>query len=227
LAAELKPLIAIVGGAGHLGGALARRWCRAGYRVVIGSRDRARAVEAAEGLVPGAGGEARGATNLEAAEAADIVVVTVPFASQEATLGEIRTAVRGKLVVDTTVPLMPPKVMRVQLPPEGCAALRAQALLGADVTVVSAFHNVAAHRLNSDDVVDCDVLVFGEKRDARARVVELARAAGLRGLHAGSLANSAAAEALTSILIFINKHYSVDGAGLSITGSLNEHAADA
>jgi NADPH-dependent F420 reductase len=227
LPAELKPLIAIVGGTGHLGGALARRWCRAGYRVVIGSRDLARAVEAAKGLVPGAGGEARGATNREAADAADIVVVTVPFASQEATLDEIRAAVRGKLVVDTTVPLMPPKVMRVQLPPEGCAALRAQALLGADVTVVSAFHNVAAHRLDSDEAVDCDILVFGEKRDARARVVELARAAGLRGLHAGSLANSAAAEALTSVLIFINKHYSVDGAGLSITGSLIEHAPDA
>jgi 8-hydroxy-5-deazaflavin:NADPH oxidoreductase len=227
LTAESKPLIGIVGGAGHLGGALARRWCRAGYRVVIGSRDPARAVEAAKGLVPGSGGEARGATNREAADVADIVVVTVPFASQEAILSEISEVVRGKLVVDTTVPLMPPKVMRVQLPAEGCAALRAQALLGADVTVVSAFHNVAAHRLDRNEPIDCDVLVFGEKRDARARVVELARAAGLRGLHAGSLANSAAAEALTSVLIFINKHYSVDGAGLSITGSLDERAADA
>jgi NADPH-dependent F420 reductase len=226
LTADPKPLIAIVGGTGHLGGALARRWCRAGYRILIGSRDRARAIEAAKGLVPGDGGEARGATNLEAAGEADIVVVTVPFASQEATLGEIRAVVRGKLVVDTTVPLMPPKVMRVQLPPEGCAAMRAQALLGAEVTVVSGFHNVAAHRLNSDDAVECDVLIFGEKRDARARVVELARAAGLRGLHAGSLANSAAAEALTSVLIFINKHYAVDGAGLCITGALDERAAD-
>jgi NADPH-dependent F420 reductase len=227
LTADPKPLIAIVGGAGHLGSALARRWCRAGYRIVIGSRDPARAAEAAAGLEPGAGGEARGATNREAAEAADIVVVCVPFASQEATLGDIRAVVRGKLVVDTTVPLMPPKVMRVQLPQEGSAALRAQALLGAEVTVVSAFHNVAAHRLATDEVVDCDVLVFGDKLEARGRVVELARAAGLRGLHAGSLANSAAAEALTSILIFINKHYAVDGAGLRITGQLNDRSAEA
>jgi NADPH-dependent F420 reductase len=226
LAADQKPLIAIIGGAGHLGGALARRWCRAGYRIVIGSRDPARAAEAAAGLAPGAGGEARGATNREAAQSADIVVVCVPFASQEATLGEIRAEVRGKLVVDTTVPLMPPKVMRVQLPQEGSAAVRAQALLGAEVTVVSAFHNVAAHRLDSDEAVDCDVLVFGDKPDARARVVALAHAAGLRGLHAGSLANSAAAEALTSILIFINKHYAVDGAGLRITGPLIERSAD-
>lgn len=227
MANESSPLIAVVGGTGHLGSALARRWCKAGHRLVIGSRDAARAAEAAAGLVAGPGGEARGATNRDAAAAADIVVVCVPFASQETTLGEIRDVVSGKLVVDTTVPLMPPKVMRVQLPPEGSAAVRAQGLLGADVTVVSAFHNVAAHRLATDEVVDCDVLVFGDKAEARARVVALAQAAGLRGLHAGSLANSAAAEALTSILIFMNKHYAADGAGLRITGALNERAVGA
>lgn len=215
-----KPVIGVIGGTGHLGGALAGRWCQAGYRVVIGSRDAERARAAAAAHAPANGGEAVGATNLEASRAADIVVVTVPFASQGPTLAEIREAVSGKLVVDTTVPLVPPKVMRVQLPPEGCAALRAQALLGEGATVVSAFHNVAAHRLATDEPVDCDVLVFGEKREAREQVVELARAAGLRGVHAGSLANSAAAEALTSILIFVNKHYSADGAGLRITGDL-------
>jgi NADPH-dependent F420 reductase len=215
-----KPVIGVIGGTGHLGGALAARWCQAGYRVVIGSRDVERARAAAAAHVPAGGGEAIGATNIEAARAANIVVVTVPFASQEATLAEIREAATGKLVVDTTVPLVPPKVMRVQLPPEGCAALRAQEMLGEAATVVSAFHNVAAHRLATGEPVDCDVLVFGDKRDAREQVVTLARAAGLRGLHAGSLANSAAAEALTSILIFINKHYSVDGAGLRITGEL-------
>jgi NADPH-dependent F420 reductase len=145
-------------------------------------------------------------------------VVAVPYASQEATLAEIRDVVAGKLVVDTTVPLVPPRVMRVQLPAEGSAALRAQALLGPEVVLVTAFHNVAAHKLATGESVDCDVLVFGEQREARERVVELARAAGLRGIHAGSLANSAAAEALTSILIFVNKHYAVDGAGLRLTG---------
>lgn len=215
-----KPVIGIIGGTGHLGSALAGRWCRAGYRVVIGSRDAERARAAAAAHAPANGGSVSGADNREAARAARIVVVTVPFASQEATLAEIRAEVAGKLVVDTTVPLVPPRVMRVQLPPEGCAALRAQALLGEAAMVVSAFHNVAAHRLATGEAVDCDVLVFGEKREAREQVVELARAAGLRGLHAGSLANSAAAEALTSILIFINKHYSVDGAGLRITGDL-------
>jgi NADPH-dependent F420 reductase len=213
-----KPVIAVVGGTGHLGGALAGRWCAAGYDVIIGSRDAARAGAAAAQHRPGAGGAIRGASNVDAARAAGIVVVAVPFATQEATLAEIRDVVSGKLVVDATVPLVPPRVMRVQLPAEGSAALRAQALLGPETVLVTAFHNVAAHKLATGEFVDCDVLVFGEQREARERVVELARAAGLRGIHAGSLANSAAAEALTSILIFVNKHYAVDGAGIRLTG---------
>jgi 8-hydroxy-5-deazaflavin:NADPH oxidoreductase len=212
------PELAVLGGTGHLGHALARRWVLNGYSVIIGSRDATRAAEAALALGQAPGARVRGATNIEAARAANIVVVTVPFASQESILTEVRETARGKLVVDTTVPLIPPKVMRVQLPEEGSAALRAQRILGRGVTVVAAFHNVAAHLLARDGTVDCDVLVFGEKKDDRERVVDLARDAQLRGVHGGSLANSAAAEALTSVLIFVNKHYGSMGAGLRITG---------
>jgi NADPH-dependent F420 reductase len=120
---------------------------------------------------------------------------------------------------------MPPRVMRVQLPAEGSAAQRAQRLLGEGVRVVSAFHNVAAHKLATDAPVDCDVLVFGDERAARDVAIRLVEACGLRGLHAGALANSAAAEALTSVLIFLNKHYAADGAGLRITGELKAPAA--
>jgi len=215
-------LIAVVGGTGHLGAALARRWAKAGLEVVIGSRDPARAREAAAALRQVLGRPVESASNRDAASRAAIVVVTVPYAAQADTLTDIRPVVSGKIVVDTTVPLVPPKVMRVQLPPEGAAAMRAQRLLGADVTVVSAFHNVAAHKVATDESVDCDVLVFGDSRDARARIVRLVRAAGLRGLHGGALINSAAAEALTSVLIFINKTYAVDGAGVRITGALTE-----
>ena len=215
-----RPTIAVIGGTGHLGSALARRWVRAGLTVFVGSRDASRAAEAAERLARESGRPVRGLANREAAAAADIVVVTVPYATQQSVLEDIRPAVAGKLVVDTTVPLVPPKVMRVQLPAEGCAAVRAQRLLGPDVTVVSAFHNVAAHKLALQEPVECDVLVFGDQKEARERVVALAAASGLRGLHAGPLANSAAAEALTSVLIFINKTYAVDGAGLRITGEL-------
>lgn len=208
--------IAVVGGTGNLGAAIARRLAKAGCKVVIGSRS----AEGARKVAAELGFGLSGAANTEAAAICDIVIVTVPFAAQESTLAEIGPHVAGKIVVDTTVPLVLPKVMRVQLPPEGSAAVRAQRVLGNGVTIVSAFHNVAAHKLATDEDIDCDVLVFGDDRVARAKVVALAKRAGLRGLHGGMLANSAAAEALTSILIFINKTYSVDGAGIQITGKL-------
>lgn len=216
-ASEARPTLGVIGGTGHLGGALARRWARSGHAVIVGSRDAAKARAAAAELSRELGVAVEGAGNGEVAQRADIVVVTVPFASQAATLTEIRAAVQGKLVVDCTVPLVPPRVMRVQLPPEGSAAAIAQRVLGEGVSVVSAFHNVAAHRLATDEAVDCDVLVFGDQKEARERVVSLAEAAGLRGIHAGALANSVCAEALTSVLIFVNKHYSADGAGVRIT----------
>jgi len=219
-------LIAVVGGTGQLGAALARRWVKAGLPVVLGSRDPARAAQAAAALGRELGRTVEYASNRDAAARARLVVVTVPYAAQVDTLTDIRAVVTGKIVVDTTVPLVPPRVMRVQLPQEGAAAMRAQRLLGEAVTVVSAFHNVAARRLATDDSVDCDVLVFGDQRAARARVVQLARAAGLRGLHGGALANSAAAEALTSVLMFINKTYAVTGAGVRLTGNFTEPAEE-
>jgi len=212
--------IAVIGGSGNLGAALARRWAKAGCRVVIGSRDPAKAAAAAARLAAELGVEVGSGGNLDAARQAAVVVVAVPFASQLQVLQEIKPGLEGKVVIDTTVPLMPPKVARVQLPPEGSAAQRAHKLLGEGVKLVSAFHNVAAHRLATDEEVECDVLVFGDDRQARAVAVDLAGRAGLRGLHAGALANAAAAEALTSVLIFINKTYRVDGAGFRITGKL-------
>lgn len=209
-------VIGVIGGTGNLGAAIAWRLARAGRTVLIGSRKadaaQEKAAELGHGLV--------GMANAEAAAKADLIIVTVPFSAQDATLADIRPHVAGKIVVDTTVPLVPPKVMRVQLPAEGSAAVRAQGLLGDGVTMVSGFHNVAAHKLAQDIDVGCDVLVFGDDKAARAQVVALADAMGLRGLHAGALVNSAAAEAMTSILIFMNKTYKVDGAGIRITGDL-------
>jgi NADPH-dependent F420 reductase len=216
------PLIGIVGGTGKLGAALARRWVKAGLSVMIGSRDATRAQSTAAALTREFGVAVASGSNRAVAERAGILLVTVPYAAHESTLEEIRTAAAGKLVIDTTVPLVPPKVMRVQLPPEGSAAVRAQQLLGEAVTVAAAFHSVAAHKLATDAVIDCDVLVFADQKEARSRVVRLAQAAGLRGLHGGALANAAATEALTSVLIFINKTYGVDGAGIRITGALQE-----
>lgn len=216
--------IAVIGGTGNLGTALAQRWAKAGLRVILGSRDAAKAGAAAQRMATESGNEVIGSSNLDAARQADVVVVAVPFASQRPILEEIRPALPGKVVIDTTVPLVPPKVMRVQMPPEGSAALRAQQILGEDAKLVAAFHNVAAHKLATDESVDCDVLVFGDDRKARGVAIELAQHAGLRGLHAGALANAAAAEALTSVLIFLNKTYRADGAGLRITGKLDMNA---
>jgi len=208
--------IAIIGGTGNLGSALAWRLVRAGHAVIIGSRTAesaaAKAAELGHGLM--------GMSNPDAAQAADIVFVTVPFAAQALTLEDIKPHVAGKIVVDTTVPLVPPKVMRVQLPPEGSAAAKAESILGEGVRVVAGFHNVAAHKLAQDIDVDCDILVFGDEKAARAEIVALADEIGLRGVHGGALVNAAAAEAMTSLLIFINKNYQVDGAGIRITGDL-------
>lgn len=206
--------IAVIGGTGHLGSALAWRLARAGYEVAIGSRS----AESAQAKVQELGHGLTGMTNADAAAGADIVIVTVPFSAQVATLEEIKPHLSGKIVVDTTVPLVPPKVMRVQLPAAGSAAMCAREILGDDVRLVAGFHNVAAHKLAEAADVDCDILVFGDEKPARAEVVALADAIGLRGVHAGPLVNAAAAEAMTSLLIFINKTYRVDGAGIRITG---------
>jgi hypothetical protein len=210
-----RPTIAVIGGTGDLGSALAKRWAAAGYPIVLGSRSKEKAEAAAREMN---GSAVSGEDNRTAAAKADIVVIAVPYANHEAIVNEIKPAVTGKIVVDTVVPLVPPKVSVVQLPPDGSAALHAQRLLGDAARVQSAFHNVSASKLKSGEGIDCDVLVFGDDKDARAIVIELANAAGTRGVDGGPLANSIAAEALTSVLIGINRRYKVNGAGIRITG---------
>ena len=224
--ADDRPTIAILGGTGDLGTGLAIRWLAAGYEIVVGSRSAEKAEAAAAELSGRAGGAAvRGFPNRDAARAADVVVLTVPYAHHRSMLEDLKDALQGKILIDVTVPLVPPKVARVQLPAEGCAAKAAQDLLGDGVRVVSAFQNVAADHLAAGHDIDCDVLVCGNDADARQTVVELAEAASLRAWHAGAIDNSAAAEALTSILIFMNRRYKFDGAGIRITGE--PHAGDA
>lgn len=219
--------LAVIGGTGALGNGLAWRLARAGHCVVVGSRSGERADMAAQEIRSRVGGsvEVKGLSNAEAAAAADIVFVTVPFASHREILGQIKEAAAGKTVVDATVPLVPPRVVTFQAPPEGSAALAAQKLLGEGVRVVSALQNVAAHKFNQESEIDCDVLVCGNDPAARQRIIDILETIGLRGIHAGVLANSVAAEALTSVLIGINKRYKVDGAGIRITGQLDPSVA--
>lgn len=219
---EKKPVIAVVGGTGDLGTGLVFRWVRAGYHVVIGSRKAESAAEAATAMKARvAGANVEGMENSAAAAKADIVCMTVPFSHQQDTLAVIRESVQGKIFIDVTVSLKPPKVATVQLPAEGSAGVIAQQTLGDNVRVVSAFQNIAAAHLNDAHDIHCDVLVTGDDVDARETVVQLAQAAGMKAWHAGPLANSAATEALTSVLIFMNKRYKIaGGAGITITGEV-------
>lgn len=212
--------IAVIGGTGAEGRGLALRWAAAGLDVIIGSRDGAKAEGAAEAINDRAGtASARGMANSDAARAAALVVLAVPYAAQTETALALGDGLDGKILVDVTVPLKPPKVARVQLPEGGSAALALQARLGARVRVVSAFQNVSAHHLEAlGQPVPCDVLVAGDDPADRAVVIALAEAIGLAAYHAGPLANAAAAEALTSVLISINKRYKSPGAGIRITG---------
>lgn len=216
----MKQKIAIIGGSGDLGSGLALRWARAGYPVVIGSRTAEKAVTAADEIrtrLPDA--DVQGMDNLAAAEAGEIIVLTVPFANHADTLDLVSDAVQGKILVDVTVPLVPPKVSRVQMPDGGSAGKRAQDQLGENVRVVSAFQNVAAaHLADLDHDPACDILVAGNVVAAREQVIELVEACGMKGWHVGPIDNSAVAEALTSALIFMNKKYKIPGAGIRITG---------
>jgi NADPH-dependent F420 reductase len=212
--------IAILGGTGDLGGGLARQWSRAGYQILIGSRTLEKGKAAADALLlefPDL--NVTGHENLDAASAADLVVLTVPFAHQLSTLETVKSGLLGKILIDVTVPLVPPKVGTVQMPEKGSAAVQAQDFLGEEINVVSAFQNVGAQHLQEDHAIACDVLVTGNKRAARDAVIGLVEAVGLKGWHAGPLANAAAAEAMTSVLISINRHHKIDGAGIVITGN--------
>jgi NADPH-dependent F420 reductase len=217
---EHLPSIAIIGGTGKLGGGLALRWTRAGYQVVIGSRSPDRAKHAAEMIGMEVGGSRiSGMSNESAAAAGDIAVLTVPYAHHRDTLESIRSAVQGKIFVDTTVPLVPPRVSVVQLPKNGSVAREAQSFLGDTVRVVSAFQTIAAAQLREDpDDEHGHVLVCGNDPDARETVLGLVEAAGLRGWHAGVIDNSVVSEALTSVLIYVNRTYKMGHAGIHIVG---------
>lgn len=216
-----KKTIAVLGGTGKEGGGLALRWAHAGHKVIIGSRTAERAEEAASAMrdTLGMAAEVTGAANLDAARGAEIVVLSVPFAAQQSAVDEVASALDGKILIDVTVPLVPPRVGHVQLPEGGSAVAAVQRTLGEGVRVVSAFQNISAHHLTRlDEQVECDVLVCADDPAAADDVVELAQAIGLTAWNAGPLCNSVVAEALTSVLISLNRRYKVPGSGIRITG---------
>ena len=219
-AATEQTTLAILGGTGKEGAGLAMRWAMAGYQVIIGSRALEKATTRSQEMNAKLGRDLlTGLDNASAAAAADIVILSVPYSAHAATLESVRAASRGKTVVDLTVPLQPPEITAVNLPAGAAAALEAQALLGDQTPVVAAFQNVSAVKLKQlDKPVDCDVLVCADDKAAKDQVIELVAAAGMRGIDAGPLKNAVAAEALTPVLLHINRTYRVQGAGIRITG---------
>lgn len=212
--------IAVIGGTGNEGMGLAYRWLKAGYRVLIGSRQAEKALAAAQDLQNRLGGSAnvQGLTNSEAVAQCDLAVLTVPYSAHRATLEGLKDGLTGKILIDVTVPLVPPKVSKVQMPPAGSAAQEAQQILGEGVRVTAAFQNVSYERLLHDEAVNCDVLVCGSGKEARAEVLRLVSAGGMVGFDAGPLENAVVVEGLTSVLIGINRQFGVQSAGIQITG---------
>lgn len=211
--------VAVLGGTGKEGAGLAKRWALKGYRVIIGSRDGERAKSRAADMNAELGGDYLiGMQNADAAKAADIVVLSVPYDAHRATLESVKALLHGKILVDVTVPMQPPNIRTVYVPEGRAAALEAQAFLGDEMRIVAAFQNVSAEKLKDPDTdVNCDVLVCGDDADAKQEVIQLVEAAGMRGIDAGPLANAVAVEALTPVLLYINRAYKVKGAGIRIT----------
>ena len=222
---EKMPLlmtIAVLGGTGKEGKGLAYRWARAGYKVLIGSRSSEKAITAASELIEMLEGASSlvGVSKREAAELANIVVLSVPYAAHRETLESVKDVLKGKILVDVTAPLASPK-SKVQMPPAGSAAQEAREIVGEGVEVVSAFQDVPYDQLMKDEEVDCDVLVTGTSKEARAEVLKLVEAANLVGWDAGPIENSVVAEGLASVLININKRYGSTHSGIRITGVNN------
>jgi NADPH-dependent F420 reductase len=213
--------IGIIGGTGREGRGLALRWAAKGHEVVVGSRDAARAQEKAREFRaerPDVGERITGATNEEAAAAGEVAVLTVPYAAHADTLRGLKTQLTGRVLVDITVPLQPPKVTQVHLPPGTSAALEAQSHLDSTTRVVAALHHVSSAHLGEEGhAIDCDVLVCGDDESARNTVIALLGDLGLRALDAGLLRNAVALEALTPVLLYLNKKHKTH-TGIRITG---------
>lgn len=197
---------------------MALRWARAGHSVFIGSRDAARAKETATELSAEAGSNIQGGENGAAVEASELVVLSVPYSAHASTLTGLKAALAGRVLIDITVPLQPPKVSSVNLPPGQAAALEAQAIVGPETPVVAALHHVSAlHLRDLDHAIECDVLACSDNKAALEQALALIRDLGVRAVDAGPLRNAIALESLTPVLLYINRTLK-GSAGIKLTG---------
>jgi NADPH-dependent F420 reductase len=211
--------IGIVGGTGREAKGLAIRWAKAGHEVAIGSRDEERARARAAELRAGGATNIEGGSNEWAVGDAAVVILSVPFAAHGDTLRALAPKLAGKIVVDITVPLTPPKVHEVHLPEGQAAAMIAQTILGPGTPVVAALHHVSSlHLGDPDHAIDCDVLACSDDPRALETTLQLLRELGVRAFDAGPLRNAVALESLTPVLLHMGKRYKSPGLGIRITG---------
>jgi NADPH-dependent F420 reductase len=208
--------VAIVGGTGNLGGALAMRLGAPGVKIIIGSRDAEKAKKAVETLKPRLrGGEIEGVTNPAAVQSADFVVIAVPYEGHAQMVTDLRGQLAGKIVIDTVVPLNKGKPF---VPPAGSALQEAQQILGAEAPVVGALHNVSAVDLSDVDAPLGDVLVCGDNAEAKERVMEIIRRIGARVFDGGPAGNAYVIEGLTGVVIYLNRKYKSKHGSIKIVG---------
>jgi NADPH-dependent F420 reductase len=211
--------IAVVGGTGKEGRGMAARWVKAGHEVFIGSRDAERAAACAAELRAEVNGKVDGGDNPSAVRASEAVVLSVPYSAHASTLESLKSELGSRVLIDVTVPLKPPKVTVVNLPPGQSAALEAQAILGSDARLVAARHHVSSvHLRDLDHAIDCDVLACSDNPQALELALGLIRDLGVRAFDAGPLRNAIALEALTPVLLHINRVHKAS-VGVRITGA--------
>lgn len=211
--------LAIIGGTGKEGSALAMRFARAGVRTLIGSRDLLKAQSAAAAMNARLGTSVEGYANRDAASRAEIVLLAVPHDGMLPILQDLREVVQNKIVMNIASSLDPERKSRAKIPAAGSVTAEVQQFFGDAVRVVAAFQNISPEKLASvDERIDSDVLVCGADKESRERVIELIRRIGIDALDAGAIQNAVAVETLTAALIALNIKYKVKGAGIRITG---------
>ena len=222
MSADGLTTVALVGGTGPLGRGLAARWAAAGVRVWLGSRDPGRAEKSAAevaGSLPPLAAPILGVGNQEAVDAAELVVLAIPYDALTSQLAGLRGVGEGRVVVSTAVPMeFRDGVPMAIHPPAGSAAEMVQSMWPA-TRVVGALHTVAAGQLlRLDRRLDEDVLISGDDPGARDQVSALvARIAGLRPVVAGALATAGACEGITPLLLSLNRLHRAR-TGIRITG---------
>lgn len=217
---DVASALAIIGGTGTQGTALAKRFALAGVPVILGSRDAQRGLDAASAL------NARlnidtvtGGSNRDAAQKGDILLLAVPYSGMQPILQDIYEVVENKkVVINIASSLDPEKKTRAKVPPSGSITAEVQNFFGERARVVAAFQNISPEKLEgASEAIDSDVLVCGGDRDAREQVIALCRQAGMDAFDVGMLANAVAVETLTAVLIAVNVKYKVKGAGIRLT----------